>query len=677
MKTKLLYILLFFVCIQTYGQRKYAADRYFNEYAYKKSAELYHVILKKGDSSKLVLERLGDSYYYNTDTEEAEKWYGKLLNNYQAEVLPEYYFRYAQVLKSNGKYNESDAMMKKFKSLQVSDTRAEVLYKIPNHISVFSDETDMVVNLHNVSINTKYSDYGGFEKEGKFYFASTKPKSSGRNRIYKWNNQPFYNLYEANIVEQHISGETNESKIIELTDQNILSDEINTRYHDASAILTKDGQTMYFTRDNYNGKKLEKDKNRCTHLKLYRASLVNGYWANVEELSFNSEDYSIGHPALSRDEKTLYFTSDMPGGLGATDIYKISLFTPNQYGLPENLGKPVNTEGREMFPFISQDDVLYFSSDGHSGLGALDIFETKIEGNTYTKVKNIGAPFNSKLDDFSFTLNKDKTKGFLSSNREGGKGDDDIYSFSILNVKPVLCTQNVTGIVTDNVTGNIIAQATVKLIDTNGAIIKTTQSDASGVYSFSEVDCKNSYKLLGEKKNYTSDRNSVSTTDILGETQKADLELTALIIGNEIVINPIFFDFDKFNIRAEAVYELEKIITVMNSNPEMVIKIESHTDSRATKAYNRKLSDNRAKYTRDYITSRGIASNRIASAIGYGESQLLNNCNDANQNTCTEEEHQRNRRSKFIIVSGNNTNIKVNDPSSVPLKKIDYKPGRN
>ncbi len=674
MKTKLLYILILAFTVQSFGQRKYAADQYFKEYAYTKSADLYKEIFMKGDSSKLVLERLGDSYYYNTQALESELWYSKLINNYGSEVLPEYYFRYAQALKSNGNYEKSDEIMKKFRSLKSDDTRSEDLASTPDYVSAYSDNDKELINIHNVSINTQYSDFGGFIDNEEFYFASSSPKASSRNRLYKWNSQPFLDIYKAGIDIQELDDITKES-ILELSDKDILNDNINTRYHEANAIFTKDRQIMYFTRDNYDGRRRGKDKNRETHLKLYKSTLKNGEWSNVEELPFNSKDYSIGHPALSVDEKTLYFVSDMPGGIGATDIYSVSVDGEN-YGEPTNLGNGINTEGREMFPFISEDNVFYFSSDGHLGLGALDIFESKIVDNSFSKVKNIETPFNSKMDDFAFIVNKEKNKGFFSSNREGGKGDDDIYSFMI-SPKPIKpCMQSLNGIVTETITGNILPFATVKLIDTVGKVIATKQSDAQGAYSFTQIPCESAYTVLGEKKNYKSDRNSVTGTKEDGKVLKADLSLEALIIGNEIVINPIFFDFDKFNIRDEAAYELEKIVSVLNNNPDMVIKIESHTDSRATKAYNRRLSTNRAKSTRDYIVSRGIASNRIESAIGYGESQLLNDCDDANINKCSEAEHQRNRRSKFIIVSGNTNNVKVNDPNAVPLKKVDPKPGR-
>ncbi|WP_298782464.1 OmpA family protein [uncultured Polaribacter sp.] len=669
MKTKLTYILLLFVCLQTYSQRKYIADRYYKEYAYKKSAELYEKIYDKGDHSKLVLERLGDSYYNNTNTQEAEKWYKELFKKYKLEVSSEYFFRYAQVLKSNEKYRESDALMQEYAKENPLVVIGSQLETTPNYSSEYSDDpTKKNINLYNVALNTEYSDYGGFLQGDNFYFASTKPTSSKSNKIYKWNNQPFYNLYTSKVTDTGLE----DSKEIELTNQKLLSSNINTRYHDASAVITKDGKTMYFTRDNFDGKRKGKDRNRETHLKIYKAVLVDGIWGNVTELPFNNDEYSVGHPALSVDENTLYFVSDMPGGIGSTDIYRVSILSESRYGKPVNLGETINTVGREMFPFVSNNNELYFSSDGHLGLGGLDIFKSKITGAVFSNAENIEAPFNSSLDDFSFTINTDETKGFLSSNRKGGKGDDDIYSFVIP------CTQNITGIIRDSQTGEIISQATVKLMDNNGVILKTVKSNTEGVYVFSAVDCTSNFKLLAEKLNYTSDRGMVNTTSILGETQELDLVLTPLIIRNEIVINPIFFDFDKFNIRDEAAYELEKIISVLNDNPDMIIKIESHTDSRATKSYNKKLSSKRAKSSRDYIISRGIAAHRIISAIGYGESQLLNDCTDENANKCSEEEHQRNRRSKFVIVSGNNKdNVKVNDPSSVILKKIDSKLKKN
>lgn len=743
MKTrKLLFTLLTVLIVsQGFSQSKYVADQYFKEYSYVKAAEVYKELIQKGDTTKHTLKQLADSYYYNTNTKDAEVWYGKLMKQYKNYIKPEYLFRYAQALKSNGKYEESDKIMKEFKRLQPKDSRNKLLSKTPNYVSIYSDtiyqmKKKEVINLHNVALNTKYSDFGGFIHSDKFYFASSAPQSDKRTRIYKWNEQPYLNMYVATKEEQTLEGDTDAARIIELTDKTALDEPLQTKYHEANAIVTQDGLTMYFTRDNYNGKKLGKNKERQVLLKIYKASLVNGKWDNITELPFNSDDYSCGHPALSPDEKTLYFISDKPDGFGATDLYKVAI-DGSKYGEVKNLGKGINTEGREMFPFMSRDSVLYFSSDGHLGLGALDIFETKLtENNEFTQVKNIQAPFNSKKDDFGFTVNKEKNKGFFSSNREGGKGDDDIYSFIVASctqkikgivtnlktgapisgakvivittdnkkvaefttkedgsyefkeadcgtkyiikaqkdtyapnqktlettgkdgevvtanipLKSLLCSQTISGTVTEKRTGEILAGATVKLIDGSGKVIDQTTSNSKGNYSFGEVPCKQNITVLAEKKDHKSDKKTLYTIDEDGKSNTVDLQLAALIVGNQIVISPIFFDYNKYNIRSDAAYELENIVTVLKNHPKMVIKIEAHTDSRGKKAYNRTLSDKRAKSTRDYIISRGIETSRIQSAIGYGEDQLLNRCKDGVR--CSEEEHQQNRRSYFYIISG-------------------------
>ncbi|MBL4904526.1 MAG: OmpA family protein, partial [Flavobacteriaceae bacterium] len=499
------------------------------------------------------------------------------------------------------------------------------------------------INIHNLSTNTAYSDYGVSIVKAGVLFSSTRPSENiKKNKLYKWNQQPFLNVYVAKVTL--IENDFN-VKVLDLYEPEKLNN-INTRYHEASAIVTKDGSTMYFTRDNYDGKKLRSDKKRTTHLKIYKASLSGNQWINVQELPFNNNDFSSGQPTLSVDEKTLYFVSDMPGGYGATDLYKVAILENDTYGKPENLGANINTEGREMFPYISANNVLYFSSDGHIGLGALDVFESSISSNGFSNPSNLGVPINSKRDDFSYVIDQNQTKGYFSSNRKGGKGDDDIYSFVIYE-----CEEAITGIVTDANTKEVLPNTNVKLVDRDGKIIGRTTTNDQGGYSFGMVNCEKEYTVVAEREFYKPDLKKLKTLAVHKAVIQADLELIPLVVQGQIVINPIFFDFDKWNIREDAEYELEHIVTVMTANPTMVIKIESHTDSRGTKDYNRKLSDRRAKSTRDYIISRGIEANRIESAIGYGEDQLLNHCDDANATKCTKAEHQENRRSYFYIVT--------------------------
>ncbi|WBX74252.1 OmpA family protein [Tenacibaculum pacificus] len=485
---------------------------------------------------------------------------------------------------------------------------------------------------------------------GKSYYTSAVPKGGKKERIYKWNNQPFLNVYKADEKIRSFN-KNQKDTILTLVNKRLLTAPISSEFHESNPVFTKDGKTLYFTRNNVklNAKKPKTDKKNTSNLKIYKASFINGFWVNVKELPFNNDAYSIGHPALSADEKTLYFVSNMPGGFGATDIYKVAVLGDNNYGIPINLGENINTSDKEMFPFAAEDGNLYFSSNGHLGFGLLDIFQSKIiKDSTYLKARNLGRPFNSQRDDFSFYINEDGKKGFFSSNRKEGKGDDDIYSFYMYTDSPV-CSQSIEGTVKETVNNTLIQGALVTLVDNKGKVISETLSDTKGKYFFKSVLCDGKYTVFAKKLNHKP-KNIKQITVVKEQVSIVNLDLIPLVIGNQIVINPIFFDYATSIIREDAQYELENIVSVMTSNPEISIKIESHTDSRGTKDYNRKLSDKRAKSTKKYILERGIDKNRIISAIGYGEDKLLNKCNDFSN--CSEEEHQRNRRSYFYITKG-------------------------
>ena len=639
--------MLFFTKITS--QSKRVADKYFEEFSYVKSAELYKaIVVKKGDSSKHVLSRLADSYYNNANTTEALIWYDLLVNKYQKTISKKYLFRYAQVLRSNGNYKKSDSIFLVLSSNDNGNNRTTELEN-KNYLLDYSHTDHKKIALRNLRLNTAYSEYGGFLLNGYAYFSSSAPKNHKKQKLYKWNNQPFLNIYKAK--ESIESLEFNEKDtVLELYDKEILPYPITTKYHEGKPIFTKDGKTMYFTRNNLKGKKAAKSKERSVNLKLYRSKIINGEWTEVKELPFNSDEYSTGHPALSIDEKKLYFVSDMPGGFGGSDVYYVDIIDDDSYGTPKNLGKNINTSDNERFPFIGADSTLYFSSDGHLGFGLLDIFQSKIlENSKYSKAMNLGEPFNSKKDDFAFYINQEGKKGFFASNRKGGKGDDDIYSFYI-NEKT--CKKEISGTIIDAKFGNTISDANVKLINSEENLVDETTSDQRGNYLFKNIPCDLDFVVTSSKTDYKPDKKYVNTKDKNKDLIKADLKLKPLIIGNKIVIDPIYFDFDDAKIREDAQYELEDIVTVMNNNPNFIIKIESHTDSRGNDAYNKKLSDRRAKSTRDYIVSRGIDKKRIESAIGYGEEKLLNDCTNARINKCSEKEHQKNRRSYFIIVKG-------------------------
>jgi outer membrane protein OmpA-like peptidoglycan-associated protein len=391
------------------------------------------------------------------------------------------------------------------------------------------------------------------------------------------------------------------------------------------------------------------------HLKIYRSQKLNGDWTDAAEVPFNSDDFSTGHPALSPDGKLLYFVSDMPGSIGQTDIFVVDVHDDGTFSEPRNLGPEINTERKEMFPFVNEEK-LYFSSNGHVGLGGLDVFEVSIdEENGFQEVKNVGQPINSNKDDFSYIVNEKNQKGFFASNRRGGKGDDDIYSFKRLVVEEVPENLNaIAGVVTELVTGELMPKALVTLLDENNIKLKEMEAEDDGSFLFEDLDSNTKYKIKITKGDYFDEEVSVSTKDNeVVNTEVALRKLKEMIAVEDgirkLKTEMIYFDFDKSYIRKDASEELDKLVQVMTEYPNMVIAIESHTDSRGARIYNQYLSEKRAKSTRDYIISKGIDAKRIQSATGYGEERLINECNGKVR--CTEAKHLLNRRSEFIIVN--------------------------
>jgi len=632
MKTKLSVLIFILSCSLSFGQKK-LADKFFENFNYFKAIELYEKAHEKGDNSAHVLTRLGDAYYNNSKSEKAAYWYGIALQEHK-NIAPEYLYKYIQSLRSIGNYEEADKWFKELSAAQLGDSRLKGYN--PDEVDLYNmltNKYEVVVNIKNLPFNSENSDFGSYLFNDVLYFASAR---GNEGEIYSWNKEPFLDLFQ--LCVNDTLGSVNYGEV-----SKIASEDINTDFHEASIAITNDGKTIYFTRDNVNKRnRLGYDKKGTVHLKIYKASLVNDMWTDIVELPFNDKIYSTGHPALSPDNKILYFVSDREGGIGQTDIYSVTINDDGTYGEPENLGGTVNTEGREMFPFIAKDNTLYFSSDGYLNLGLLDIFKSdKLKGEREAP-ENLGAPYNSGYDDFAFFIDSETENGYFSSNRPNGVGSDDIYSFNITE-----CKQIISGNITDIETGIPLSGVNIRLIDETGKVINELNTETTNNYEFN-VDCDQTYTVVATKLDYKEDKKSIIIDNTDVKVNSVDLQLAPLIIDNQIVINPIFFDFDKWNIRTDAQYELENIVDVLRKHPEMVIKIESHTDSRGGDRYNMKLSDRRAKATRDYIVSRGIDKNRIESAIGYGETQLLNKC--ANKVKCTEEEHQLNRRSYFYIV---------------------------
>jgi outer membrane protein OmpA-like peptidoglycan-associated protein/tetratricopeptide (TPR) repeat protein len=621
------------------------ADKKFDQYAFVDARKIYLEVAEKGYKSADLFQKIADSYYFNAKYGEAEMWYNKLVSNYAEEIKPEYYFRFAQTLRALKNYDRADEMMAKFNDVNGDDLRAELFTEEPNYLSNIDYKKSKYIIEDIRSINSRYSDFAPTEYEGKLIFASSRDTGGATKKIHKWNNEPFLDLYESKV------GATSGS----YTMPKSFSRELNSKFHESTTAFTKDGNTVYFTRNNFNKGNYRKSKNGTNKLKIYKSKKENGKWSTPVEMPFNSDEYSTAHPTLNADETKLYFASDMPGTVGLSDIWVATIDATDSVGTPVNLGRPINTEGRETFPFMSAKGILYFGSDGHPGLGGLDVFATtpKTDSNEEVTISNIGEPINSSFDDFTFILNEDTQVGYFASNRKRGMGSDDIYKFL---KEEIPCDIKLVGVVTDKDSGNPIPEATVQLINSEGVVVEAVQATNMGTYAF-EATCVTQYVVRASKEEYTTAEAITTTPDITG-TLANDLVLSLLQkpinIGDDLAkvleLNPIYFDFDRFNIRPDAALELEKVIAVMREYPNLVLDARSHTDSRGKDSYNLSLSDKRAKATVAYIINQGISSSRI-SGQGYGEKQPVNTC--SNGVNCSEEEHQLNRRSEFIVISNN------------------------
>ena len=620
------------------------ANEMYKNFSYVDAIKIYERIAQKGFVNQEMLQSLGNAYYYNAEYKKALPWYEQLFQEGKYKVKPEYYYRYAQTLKSVGDYTEADKMMAKFVELtNANDTRAALFEENKDYQTVIKNNSGRF-QLNNASINTENSEYGTALYGDKIVFAGATDARKAKHGVSQWTGESFYDLYEAEHFDQKLGS------------RKPFSSSVNTQFNESTPVFTKDGNTMYFTRNNYVNRKLGSDIENTILLKILRATKdKNGNWGDIVEVPFNSDQYNVAHPALSPDEKYLYFASDMPGSFGNSDIFRVEILGDNQYGTPENLGNIINTAGRESFPYISKDNVLYYSSDGIPGLGGLDIFAVKFNADGSTsKPVNIGMPGNSADDDFCFVFNSDSKIGFLTSNRPGGKGKDDIYSFH--EDKPLLfsCQKNIKGIVKDAKTKAIIANAKVILSDKVMKEVSTDQSKTDGTFTFEKVNCNDShYYLRGEKEKYETAEVNVTVGkdevvyEILLNPRQVAIE-KGMDLAKVFEIKEIKFDYNKANIRPDAAVELTKIVEVMREYPKMKIDIRSHTDSRGADSYNLKLSDRRAKATLEWIVKQGIDKKRLK-AKGYGETRLVNGC--SNGVPCTEEEHQENRRSEFIVVA--------------------------
>jgi outer membrane protein OmpA-like peptidoglycan-associated protein/tetratricopeptide (TPR) repeat protein len=649
MKIKVIVLLILsFTSVLAQKTKLATADKKFDNLAYVDAIEIYEKVALKGYKSTELFQKLGNSYYFNANLVEANKWYGELFALGQ-EVEPEYYFRYAQTLKSTGDYKKANEYLALFSQKTASDNRAKIFTSNKDYLSEIKKNSGRQ-NIEDAGINSEYSDYGGAFYKDNFIFTSARDTGGVSVVKHKWTNASFYNLYSATVTSEGY-----------LVNPEPMSRKVNSKFNESSSVFTKDGNTMYFTRNNFLNGKQKTDASKTTLLKLYKASkLEDGQWGNVIELPFNSNDYSCAHPALSPDDKILYFASNMPGSVGQSDIFKVTINNDGSFGKPESLGGGINTEARETFPFVTDDNEIFFSSDGQLGLGGLDVFSIKIfQDGSMSKVYNVGSPVNSPKDDFSYIFDTKSKFGFFSSNRDGGKGNDDIYKFVETIPLPYNCKQVVSGVIQDEETKQIVANAKVTLFDEDMNVINGMIANENGEYKFEGLDCEKTYFVRAESNDYETVETSIVSGSTPGETivtLPLNKRVKKVGVGSDLAktfnIRIIYFDLDKSNIRQDAALDLEKILAVMKQYPSMKIDVRSHTDCRQTAKYNLALSDKRAKSTIAWLIKNGISPDRLTGK-GYGESQLINDCGcePKNDSKCSEVEHQANRRSEFIITA--------------------------
>lgn len=611
-------LLLSIAGLQAQNKDTKEADNLFDRLEYVDAAKAYTKLVEKNKADGYVYKQLADSYYNVFNSQQAVLWYAKAVESAQDA---ETHFRYAQMLKAEGDTKAAAQQMATFAKMQPNDARAKAFKNNPEYTNQLKSQAKQYDILKS-DVSSDKADFGAvLTQNNEVFFTSARNTSRRENGM---NDQPYLDIYKA---IRNTDGTLSQATAVA---------ELNTKWHDGPAAITSDGTTIYYGSESFNESAYQKNKEK--HLKLgqiylYKATKTEaGTWGNSKALPINSKDYSVRNPSISKDGKTLYFSSDMPGGFGGEDIWKVSV-DGDTYGTPENAGDNINTEGNESFPSIQDDGILFFSSNGRQGLGGYDVFKQ----NTITneKATNLGEPVNTQKDDFSFSYNLDKNVGYFSSNRDG---NDDIYQAI------AVCGVDATVVVKDAETGKLLAGASVSFVDQKGKNKGNQESNDMGETKFG-VACNETANFNATKSGYQNGTATMPKSKNGAQNIVINLmPILPIITETEVILEPIYFEYNQSNITEQGAQELDKLVKVMNLYPTMVIDAKSHTDSRGSDSYNLKLSDRRAKATAQYIVSKGISKERIT-GTGMGETQPKVPCVE-----CTEEEHAQNRRSEFLII---------------------------
>ncbi len=618
-------------------KRELKGDKFYFVYDFDRAIDKYSNTKLTEDGQR----RYAASLQNMNLNEEAELEYAELVALSNGKT-PEDYFNYAAVLSSNGKYQDAQVWLGKFQTLKPNDLRSKSFEKNKDKLNMILTDTKKF-KIANLDVNTDGQDFGTAFFNDKVAFTSSRAKPRMIKRTNNWSGLPFLNIYTATVEGEQLSD-------VEKFDKNMKS-----KYHDGPSSFAKKGTMMAFTRN------MVKDKtdDKIVELQIHFSTFENGSWTEPVAFFYNNPEYSMGHPCLSEDGKTMYFTSDKPNGFGGADLYVSTFGANNEWSMPVNLGNKINTESDESFPFFDEkNQTLYFSSRGHYGLGGKDIFKSSLSGTTFGETENCGASLNTQYDDFALAINGTTQKGYFSSNRPDGKGNDDIYSVKFL--EKLNTKKRIEGFA-KNEKSEILPNVKASIFDDNGNLMEEKTTNEFGFFTFTVPTDKN-YTLTGTKTDYiqadarasTFGEDTIVQQDlILG--QKVVEEDTIIEVNDDLAIkmklNSIYFDYDMFNIRPDAAIELDKIVKTLNKYPKMEVDLGAYTDCRGPEVYNQYLSDKRAQSSIEYIQSRITSPNRIKGK-GYGETKSLNDCRceEGVMSDCPKEQHQQNRRTEFIVV---------------------------
>jgi len=616
-----------------YGAQK-RADYYFGQFSYAKAIVEYEKMVEGDFNTNYAHQRLAECYLLIRDFKQAIPHFEKVINN--TSISTDYYFKYAMALYSAGKNKEAEKWLKKYKKYNKNDSRVKRFLKDGSLASVVFNSRERY-KLDTVNFNSPESDFGAYVQGEHLFFASARRELIDGD-TYGWNEEPWLDIF---MVKEDVPSSLPVP----------IQGDVNSRYHESSLIYTTDYKkdtVIYFTRNNFFNNKKTYTLDNYLNLKIYRAQKNDkDEWIVNKSLPINSDHYSTGHPYVSPDGKRLYYTSDRPGGYGGTDIYYSEIHERGRIGKAINAGPIVNTEGDEMFPYINSEGLLFFSSDGHVGFGQLDIYSTvQNEDGDIIDIINLGKPVNSESDDFGFFAHADGINGYISSNREGGRGGDDIYKFQFT---PELALE---GYVTDGINNMVLDNVAITLRDQNSnELVGEAITDENGYYRM-YINRNRNYMIEAVRKTHPKKNvyfNSYSlplTTKLMRQDIVLEPVMDVKILAD---LNKIYFDFNKSYIRPDAAAELDKVVKLMTvTYKDMIIKLESHTDPVGSHAYNDRLSEARAKSTYEYLIENGVGKHQIVSYKGFGERKLVNDCTGFKD--CTDEELELNRRTEFPII---------------------------